>query len=150
MMKLLVVRVESALKSSLEKLSNRTGRSLSEVARDLALVGIDVKKSGDVVIFGPIGIKRRFASLSFGGKKEKKLTIWVGEELVKELEKEFSENVRGALREAIHLGLFRFRPEDVEIRGPFGVIRPFVTVAFSDVSERAREALRRLRSLPEK
>jgi len=142
-MKLLVVRVERFLKSSLSELAKATGRTLSEVARDLIIVGVDIQLSGGVKIVGPLGIERSFAKLGYEGKRGTKLAIWVEDQLIEELET-LGDNLRGVLRETLHVGLLRLRPCDIEFRGPFGVIRPFATADFPEGSERAKEALKRL------
>ncbi|MHA1238425.1 MAG: hypothetical protein ACTSSJ_04160 [Candidatus Odinarchaeia archaeon] len=144
-MQLLIIRISRTLKSSLKKLSEETGRSISDVARDLAIIGIDMKKNGGVEIVGPLGIRRWFTRLSFGEEKEEKLAIWINEKLKDSLEKEFNLPLRTALREAILLGLLRLLPQDVEIRGVFGIIRPFATVTFPEPSEEVKEAIKRLK-----
>jgi len=124
-------------------LAKATGRTLSEVARDLIIVGVDIQLSGGVKIVGPLGIERSFVKLGYEGKRGTKLAIWVEDPLIEELET-LGDNLRGILRETLHVGLLRLRPWDIEFRGPFGVIRPFAKANFPEVSESAKEALKRL------
>jgi len=58
--------------------------------------------------------------------------------------------MRRALREAIHLGTMAFQPKEVRIKGAvFGVERPHASVESPKLTdERAKEALRKLRSIP--
>jgi hypothetical protein len=151
-MRLLVVRVERPLKSALERLAVETARSISDIARDLILVGLDVQtRGGGVRLAGPAGlVMRPFATLGSLGEEET-LSIWIGEELSGEVEEGFKTSLRGAVREALRLGLLRLRPEDVEVLGPFGIVsRPFATVTFPELSERANDALSRLSGSPER
>jgi hypothetical protein len=144
-MQLVIVRIEEALKIIVEKLSRHLDRSFSQVARDLALVGIEVQQSGGVEIVGPIGMSRPLAKLSFGGTKQSRLSIWIDEDLEQQLQSTFGGTVRGAFREAVRLGILMLKPEVIEIRGPFGSIRPFAHVTFPELSEPGKQALQRLK-----
>jgi len=43
---------------------------MSDIARDLAWVGIDIEKSEGIKIVGPLGLERPFASLDLGRKRK--------------------------------------------------------------------------------
>lgn len=140
------VRLETTIKAFIEDLSNETDRVASEIARDLAWVGIGIQKEGGIYIVGLFGVSRPLAELDLGDKK-KKVAFWIGEELVKQLEAEFGESVRSALRKAIRLGILTLKSEVAKIRGPFGFERPLLRIDMSKLKdERAREAYNRLRS----
>lgn len=147
--KLIDVRVEGSLKDFIEEVAIRVGRTVSDVARDLVLIGLEVARSGGVEIVGPIGLRRPLARLDFGGNRER-LGIWLDEGIASELERVFGGNMRGAARAAMRLGTVAFQPEKVRISGPFGLERPFLEVKLSGIRDKkAREALERLRRLRE-
>jgi len=147
-MKFLDVRIEGWIKSFIEDLAKKTGRKMSDVARDLAWVGIDIEKSGGIKIVGPLGLERPFASLDLGGSRER-LNIWLEEDMIKELKSLSGGNVREALREALRLGALAVSGgEHVKIVGPFGRERPLLTITHSELRDkRAKEAFKRLKGL---
>ncbi|MHA1596663.1 MAG: hypothetical protein ACTSWV_03450 [Candidatus Asgardarchaeia archaeon] len=121
---------------------------MSDVARDLAWVGIDIEKSGGIKIVGPLGLERPFASLDLGGRRER-LNIWLEEGMIKELKSISGGNVREALRETLRPGALAVSGrENVRIVGPFGRERPLLTVTYSELRDkRAKEAFKRLKGL---
>lgn len=142
-------RVQEALKSFIEELASRSGWTVSDVASELAWVGIGVKEEGGVEIVGPLGFRRPFSTWDFGGKGAR-LTLWIEKDLEDRLREEFGGNVRRALREAIHLGTIAFEPKEVKIKGSiFGVERPLATVESPKLKDaRSKKALRRLKNIP--
>lgn len=142
-------RVQEGLKSLIEELAKRSQWTISEVASELAWVGIGVKEEGGIEIIGPLGFTRPFSTWDFGGRQAR-LTLWIEKDLAKRLRKEFGESLRSALREAIHLGTIAFKPKEVKIKGPvFGMDRPLASVESPALkNERSREALRKLQSIP--
>jgi len=146
-MRFLDVRIESWVKSFIEDLAEKMGRRMSDVARDLAWVGIDIEKSGGIKIVGPLGLERPFASLDLGGSRER-LNIWLEEDMIKELKSLFRGNVREAFREALRLGALAVSEEHVKIVGPFGREHPLLTITHSELKDkRAKEAFKRLKGL---
>jgi len=144
MMEHIDIRLETVLKAFIEDLSNQIGRGASEVARDLAWVGVGVQKEGGINIVGPFGFSRPLAELDLGEEK-KKVAFWIEEELIRELETEFGDSVRSALRKALRLGILTCM--HAKIKGPFGFERPLLGISISRfTNERAREAYDRLRS----
>ena len=98
---------------------------MSDIARDLEWVGIDIEKSGGIKIVGPLGLERPFASLDLGGSRER-LNIWLEEDMIKELKSLSGGNVRKALREALRLGALAVSGgEHVKIVGPLVVNAPY-------------------------
>jgi len=140
-------RIEGNLKSFIQNLATKAGWTLSSVVVELAWVGIGVKKAGEVEIVGPFGLRRLLSKLDLGGRRER-LTILVQEDLVNNLDREFGENPRSALREAIRLGTLVFMPNMVKVRGPFGMERPFAMVEIAKIKDnRAKEALTKLQGI---
>lgn len=144
-MELLDIRIEGWLKSFIKDLAEKTRRDVSDVARDLAWVGIDIEKGGGIKIVGPLGLRRPLAGLDLGGSRER-LSIWLEKDMVKELGRLFRGSTREALREVLRLGALAVsNGEGVKISGPFGLNRPLLTITRSDLrDEKAMEAFRRL------
>lgn len=90
--------------------------SISEVAGNLAWIGIGVQEEGGVEIVGPFGSGRSLASLDFGGGSER-LSVWLGEGLLEQLRSAFEKEVRGAMREALRLGILALKPDAAIVRG---------------------------------
>ncbi|MBC7113082.1 MAG: hypothetical protein H5T34_03555 [Candidatus Methanomethyliales bacterium] len=110
-----------------------------------------MKRRGGFEIRGPAGLLKRplaIAKLNFDGEDER-LTIWIDEDLARELEREFGGNLRSALRQALRLAVLTIEPEDVEITGPLGVVsRPFASIKLPQIEdERAKKALKTLKKL---
>jgi len=141
------LRLEAALKSYIDDVARRTGRTGSDVFRDLVLVGLGVQKEGGAKLVGIFGLPRPFAELHFLGKERQKVAFWVDEELLDELVAEFKDGPRGALRQALRLGALVCNPTIAIVEGKIiGFGRPLVAVDPDEIEdERARQALRRLR-----
>jgi len=138
------VRIESVLKIFIQELAEKTGTTTSGIARDLAWVGAGVAKAGGIEVVGPFGLRRPLARLDLGESRDR-LVIRLEDDLARELERVFRRNVRGALREAIRLGTFAVQPQDLRMRGPLGIERPFAELRLPEMrDEKVREALRRL------
>ncbi|KXB06310.1 hypothetical protein AKJ51_03915, partial [candidate division MSBL1 archaeon SCGC-AAA382A20] len=89
---------------------------------------------------GPFGFGRPLAGTSFGGKDER-VGVRVEENLLDTLENVFDLKPRKAARRTMTNGSVAVWPEEVEIGGAFGVIRPF---AKEDVPELEDEEARGL------
>jgi hypothetical protein len=139
------LRLETVLKSFIEERAEKAGRTASEVARDLAWVGLGVQKEGGIEIEGPLRLGRLLAAVDLSREKEK-AAFWINEELIKELKTEFRDNARSALRQAIHLRTLVCVPGIVRIRGSIlGLERPLATIRSSEIKdEGAKQALARL------
>ena len=148
-MPILDIWIEENLKSCVNTLAtrNRPGKSLSEVTRDLILVGIDLAGQGDLEITGILGTRRPFAEISFGGPPAR-LGLRVDQDFVQNLEASFELPARTAARNAIRLGLTALAPGEVGIVGPGGLRRPLASFELPEIrGQEAKEALERLRKL---
>ena len=141
-------RIQKELKSLINKLAEKSGWSISEVASELAWLGIGIKMEGGIEIVGPFGLKRPFSIWSFGGKKAR-LTLWIGQELVETLKKIYNESLRSNLREAIQLGTIAFQPKEVRIKGAvLGIDRKLASVDIPKIKEkRAKTAFKKLQQI---
>ena len=139
------LRLETVLKTFIEDLASRKGRTSSEVARDLAWIGVGIQKEGGIDIVGPLGLSKPLAEIDLGREKEK-VAFWIDNELIRELETEFKDTIRSALRQAIRLGALIRNPGVVKITGKIlGLERPFATIKTSEIRDiRAKQAMARL------
>jgi hypothetical protein len=140
------IRIESILKTFIEKLVRETGRTTSEVTRDLVRVGLGIQMEGGIDIVGPLGFTKPLAEIDL--EKDKiKMAFWIDEEVITELVRVFHVPARRSIRQAIRYGALACNPGTVEIRGKIlGIERPFATIQYSEIRDaRAREALERLR-----
>jgi len=146
-MEFIDVRIESWIVSFIKDLAEKSGRRISDVARDILWVGIDVEKSGGIRIVGPLGLRRPLPRLDLGGNRTR-INLWLEEDMIEELKRLFGSNVREALRETLRLGALAVSKKPVEIVGPFGLRRPLLTVEYSKLKdERAKKAFKRLKGL---
>ena len=146
-MEFIDVRIEDWIVSFIKHLAEETGRRISDVARDIIWVGIDIEKSGGIRIVGPLGLRRPLASLDLGGRRTR-ISLWLEEDMMKELKHLFKGNLREAVRETLRLGALAVSRRPVEIVGPFGLRRPLLTVEYSKLEdERAKKAFKRLKGL---
>jgi hypothetical protein len=136
--------MEGNLKSLVHSLA-RGRTSLSQVTRDLIMLGLGAKMEGEPQILGPLGLARPLAELSFGGRPER-LAVRIEDELVAELESAFGCSGREAARLAIRLGAGLLERGQVRAAGPMGGPRPLAWIDLPRPKEsRAREALERLK-----
>jgi hypothetical protein len=147
-MQFLDVRVEGWIRMFIERAAKRKGVKVSDIFRDLVVLGIDLKRSGGFEIVGPFGLRRSLAMLDFGGGADR-IGVRLEKNLTKELERVFGDNARSAARQAVRLGILRISPGKVKIRGAlFGLERPFAQIKFREpLDEKAKEALSRLRRI---
>lgn len=146
-MKFVDVRIESWVVSFIKDLAEKTGRRISDVARDLLWVGIDIEKGGGVKIVGPLGLRRPLPRLNLGGNRTR-INLWIEEDMMEELRRLSRGSIRETIREALRLGTLATSEEPVEIVGPFGLRRPLLTIEYSNLKdERAVKAFKRLKGL---
>lgn len=151
------LRVEEDVESQVEILADNLGTedgsaSLSEAARELIYVGLGLELGGGIRYEGPLGVVGRpFAGANFEGE-----TVSIGTRLppktVGRLEGAFQTKKHPAAREALRTGLIFVQIDEIEIRGPLDVPRPFaqIDVEGQIQGERAQEALRTIRAaIPE-
>jgi len=140
------IQIEGELKSLIDEYANKSGRSVSEIVKDLAWVGIGAEKIGGLRVTGPIGINRPFANFEIGGEPVR-ISVRLDDAICTAL-KTFNTSKREALRNALRLGFIVLKPEQVQITGIFGVLRPFSEAKTPKIEDRsAKAALERLRKI---
>jgi len=146
-MRLLDIRIEGNIKTFIEQLARAGGWTINDTVRDLILIGLDVNRQGGIEITGPLGLKRSFAYLDFGGGRER-IGVRLPQELIDELKRDFDDTARSAAKKALRLGVIALRADLIEIRGPvFDFRRPLAQTRVPSLrDERAKEALKRLQT----
>jgi len=128
--------------------------ALSATAEKLIYVGMGIKqadeKSDSTVlprVEGPFGVlPRPWAEPTFEGE-DVRLSTRVDTEVIEPLERAFNKTKHTAAKQALRLGVLLIAQDEVTIRGPGGVQRPFAKIDLPAQIEkgRSRTALDELR-----
>jgi hypothetical protein len=113
-MRILVIRVDKSLKTLLQEIADKTGRTLSDLVRDFIAVGIGYAEEGKVFLKGAFGLNRAFSKLPIDDERAR-LSIWVNEEQIKRSMIAFNTTRHSAIRQAIRLGFFMFQSEYLKV-----------------------------------
>ena len=135
------LRLERGLRDQVKELAEAVEgddrpSDLSKTARKLILIGIGAERAGiQEKVQGPLGIPRPFATVEFGGQKDTMGTQLTPDEL-EELQDVFEAKKHTAAREALRLGVIIVEADstnfDLDIGGPFGILRPFAEISIDD------------------
>lgn len=130
-------------------------RELSATAENLIYVGMGIKSadnhSDDAVlptVEGPFGVlPRPWAEPSFDGD-DVRLSTRVDTETIETLERAFNKTKHTAAKQALRLGVILIEKDEITLRGPEGIRRPFANIDIQDEihGERAQTALDVLRT----
>jgi hypothetical protein len=146
------LRVASELRDHVAKIAQASegddrSTDMSTVARKLIYIGLGVRKSGgEPEVAGKFGLAfRPFSRVQFEGDRVT-FGTQLEEDVANDLEAWFDTSRHGAAREALRLGVIALQHDDLQIKGPFGMPRPFAEVDLSEqiTDERALEALAEL------
>ncbi len=143
------LRIESAIKTILDGISEKSGLPLSDIIRDIIWIGIGIQEKGGITIHGPFGLKLPFARMTFG-RRDARINIYVEEEQIDEAIRMFQINNFNAIGEAIKLGLMPFDLESFRITGIFGAPRLFTNPRIPELDNRKSvESYKRMKDLLE-
>lgn len=149
------LRIKSGLREHIASIANEVEgsaepRDLSKTAEKLIEVGLgiqmaDNKNDGGILptVSGPFGIiPRPWAEPSFDGE-DVRLGTRVDAEVIEELQSAFGVTKHTAAKQALRLGIILINKDELEIRGPFGVERPFAQINIGEDlhGDRALDAL---------
>lgn len=144
------VKVERELRKVVEKVANERDLTLSEAGGLLVEEGVALKKSDqEPRIEGPFGIRRPFSEISFGGEPKVEVSIVLPDGELERVRETFDElgRVRKAftkradatnIRQAMRLGASVEFADNISIRGPGGMKRPFLDIELEEDSHIAQ------------
>lgn len=111
-MRLLTIRMETALKQVIQRYADTTNANLSQTIRNLIDLGIGYAQEKPVTIQGPLGMTRPLSKLVYGDAQIR-LSVWVDEEQITHAAQLFDERETSAIREAIRLGFIMLHADKV-------------------------------------